>query len=238
MDKKAGTPEQAKRAAGYRAAEMIKEGMVVGLGTGSTVYFTIERLSEMVSDGLRITGIPTSFQTALRARDAGIPLTTLDDNPVIDIAIDGADEVDSGHRLIKGRGAALLREKCVAAAAKRFVVVVDEQKVVKRLGTAAVPVEVLPFAIMPVLDSLRGLRCDPVIREAVKKDGPVITDNGNFIVDCRFASIRNPERLEADLAAIPGVMESGLFCGFVKKTTVVIGGQKKVRIISSADIIA
>jgi ribose 5-phosphate isomerase A len=237
MDKKAGASEQAKRAAGYRAAEMAEDGMVVGLGTGSTVYFTIERLSERIKDGLQITGIPTSFQTALRARVAGIPLTTLDDNPTIDIAIDGADEVDPKLRLIKGRGAAHLREKCVAAAAKRFVVVVDEQKVVKKLGAAAVPVEVLPFAIMPVHKQLRGLGCAPVIREAVKKDGPVITDNGNFIVDCTFADIKNPENLEATLAAIPGVIESGLFCGFVKKTTVVIGGPKNVKIISSADII-
>jgi ribose 5-phosphate isomerase A len=238
MDKKGEALEKAKRAAGYRAAEMVKEGMVVGLGTGSTVYFTIERLSERVRDGLTITGIPTSFQTALRAKKAQIPLTTLDDNPVIDIAIDGADEVDPKLRLIKGRGAALLREKCVAAAAKRFIVVVDEQKVVKKLGTAAVPVEVLPFAIMPVLGQLRGLGCDPVIREAVRKDGPVITDNGNFIVDCKFADIRNPEKLETALAAIPGIVESGLFCGFVKKTTVIIGGLKKVKIITSADIVA
>jgi ribose 5-phosphate isomerase A len=238
MDKKGEALEKAKRAAGYRAADMVKEGMVVGLGTGSTVYFTIERLSERIRDGLRISGIPTSFQTALRAKKAGIPLTTLDDNPVIDIAIDGADEVDSKLRLIKGRGAAHLREKCVASAAKHFIVVVDEQKVVKNLGAAAVPVEVIPFAIMPVLEQLRRLGCDPVIREAVKKDGPVITDNGNFIVDCKFTDIRSPEKLEADLAAIPGAVESGLFCGYVKKTTVVIGGPKKVKIVSSADIIA
>ena len=238
MEKKTTVLETAKRAAGYRAADMIKEGMVVGLGTGSTVYFTIERLSERVKDGLTITGIPTSFQTALRARKAGIPLTTLDENPVIDIAVDGADEVDPELRLIKGRGAAHLREKCVAAAAKHFVVVVDEQKVVKKLGAAAVPVEVLPFAIMPVLGQIRKLGCDAVIREAVRKDGPVITDNGNFIVDCKFADIRNPEKLEAALAAIPGIVESGLFCGFVKKTTVIIGGLKKVKIITSADIVA
>ncbi len=238
MDKKAAALETAKRAAGYRAAEMIEDGMVVGLGTGSTVYFTIERLSERIRDGLQITAIPTSFQTALRAKKAQISLTTLDDNPVIDIAIDGADEVDPKLRLIKGRGAAHLREKCVAAAAKHFVVVVDEQKIVKKLGAAAVPVEVLPFAITPVLAELRKLGCIPLIREAVRKDGPVITDNGNFIVDCRFEDIKNPEKLEAALAAIPGVIESGLFCGFVKKTTVVIGGQKKVKIISSADIVA
>jgi ribose 5-phosphate isomerase A len=238
MDTKAEALVEAKRAAGYHAAEMIDDGMVVGLGTGSTVYFTIERLAERVKDGLMITGIPTSFQTALRARESGIPLTTLDDNPVIDIAVDGADEVDPGLRLIKGRGAAHLREKCVAAAARHFVVVVDEQKVVKKLGTAAVPVEVLPFAVMPVLQELRGLECVPVIREAVRKDGPVITDNGNFIIDCRFANIKNPEQLETALALIPGIIESGLFCGFVKKTTLIIGGRKKVKVISSADIIA
>jgi ribose 5-phosphate isomerase A len=238
MDQKAEALEKAKRAAGYRAAEMVDEGMVVGLGTGSTVYFTIERLSERVRDGLHITGIPTSFQTALRAKEAQIPLTTLDVNPVIDIAIDGADEVDQKLRLIKGRGAAHLREKCVAAAARHFVVVVDEKKLVKKLGGAAVPVEVIPFAVMPVISQLRGLGCDPVIREAVRKDGPVITDNGNFIVDCRFADIKNPDKLEAAIALIPGVVESGLFCGFVKKTTVIVGGQKKVKIITSAEIVA
>jgi ribose 5-phosphate isomerase A len=239
MEKKADDPGLAKRAAGYRAAEMVEDGMVVGLGTGSTVYFSIERLSERIREGLEISGIPTSFQTALRAKAARIPVTTLDDHPVIDIAIDGADEVDVKLRLIKGRGAAHLREKCVAAAAKRFIVVVDEQKMVKNLGAAAVPVEVLPFAVMPVMHELRRLGCEPVIREAVKKDGPVITDNGNFIIDCRFGTIRNPEKLETALAAIPGILESGLFTGLVKKTTVIVGGPtKKVKIISSADILA
>jgi ribose 5-phosphate isomerase A len=237
MDQKAQALTAAKRAAGYRAADMIEDGMVVGLGTGSTVYFMIERLSVRVREGLRVTGIPTSFQTAIRAREAGIPMTTLDDHPVIDIAVDGADEVDPKLRLIKGRGAAHLREKCVAAAAKHFVVVVDEQKVVKSL-IAQVPVEVLPFAIMPVIAQLRMLGCDPVIREAVKKDGPVITDNGNFVVDCKFTEIKNPQKLETEIAAIPGVVESGLFCGFTGKTTVIIGGEKKCKIITSADVIA
>lgn len=238
MEKKAESLERAKRAAGYQAADMIEDGMVVGLGTGSTVYFTIERLSERVRDGLTITGIPTSFQTAVRARAAKIPLTTLDENPVIDIAVDGADEVDPELRLIKGRGAAHLREKCVAGAAKRFLVVVDEQKLVEQLGAAPVPVEVLPFAVMPVLAQLRRLGCEPVIREGVKKDGPVITDNGNFVVDCTFPPIAHPERLEAALDGIPGVIGSGLFCGLVARTTVIVGSPKKVNILSSADIIA
>lgn len=237
MDQKAQDLIAAKRAAGYKAADMVEDGMVVGLGTGSTVYYMIERLAERVSSGLTVSGIATSFQTAIRAREAGILLTTLDDNPVIDIAIDGADEVDPALRLIKGRGAAHLREKCVAAAAKHFVVVVDEQKVVKKLG-AQVPVEILPFAIMPVMAQLRTLGCEPVIREAVKKDGPVITDNGNFVADCKFIDIKNPEELEAAIAAIPGVVESGLFCGFTTKTTVIIGGTKKCTVITSPDIVA
>jgi ribose 5-phosphate isomerase A len=238
MDTKHEAVAAAKRAAGYRAAEMVEDGMVIGLGTGSTVYYMIERLAERVRGGLRVSGIPTSFQTAMRARDAGIPLTSLDDHPVIDIAIDGADEVDPGFLLIKGRGAAHLREKCVAAAAKHFVVVVDEEKIVKRLGAAPVPVEVLPFAIAPVMVRLRALGCTPVIREAVKKDGPVVTDNGNFVVDCTFRSLKNPKKLEAEIAAIPGVVGSGLFTSFEKKTTVIIGGPKKCTVRKSPDVVA
>lgn len=238
MDAKAEAAIVAKRAAGYKAADLIKDGMIVGLGTGSTVYYMIERLAERIrKEHLTVQGIPTSFQTALRARESGILLTTLDDYPEIDIAIDGADEVDPAFRLIKGRGAAHLREKCVAAAAKKFIVVVDETKIVKKLGTA-VPVEVLPFAITPVLLQLQGLGGKPVIREAVKKDGPVITDNGNIIVDCTFGRIDNPGDLEAEIAAIPGVVESGLFTRYSGKTTVIIGGIKKVTVKNSPDVVA
>ena len=129
MDEKVRALTAAKSAAGYQAADMVEDGMVIGLGTGSTVYYMIERLSSRVREGLKISGIPTSYQTAMTAREYAIPLTTLDDNPVVDIAIDGADEVDPGLNLIKGRGAAHTREKCVVAAAFRFVVIVDEQKV-------------------------------------------------------------------------------------------------------------
>ncbi|HUH79035.1 MAG TPA: ribose-5-phosphate isomerase RpiA [Methanoregula sp.] len=226
----------AKRLAGYQAAEMVDDGMIVGLGTGSTVFFMIERLSSRVREGLDVRGVPTSYQTAIQAREYGIPLTTLDDHPVIDIAIDGADQVDPRLRLIKGRGAAHTREKCVAAAAMKFVVVVDEAKLVPHLS-GQVPVEVIPFAARPVMNQLRGLGCLPFIREAVKKDGPVITDNGNFIVDCRFAEIPEPELLESSIAAIPGVVESGLFTGFSGLTTVIAGGKKKCRVIESADIV-
>jgi ribose 5-phosphate isomerase A len=231
MDSTTSDPAAAKRAAGYKAAEMVKEGMVIGLGTGSTVMYTMERLSRRIEKGLTIAGIPTSFQTAIRAREYGIPLTTLDDHPVIDLAIDGADEVDPQLRLIKGRGAAHTREKCVAAAARQFIVVVDEQKMVPRLD-GLVPVEIIPFAIRPVMDQLQAMGCIPVLREGVKKDGPVITDNMNFIIDARFKKITKPEKLEAAIGLIPGVVESGLFCGFTDKTTVIVGGEKKCRIIS------
>jgi len=147
MDEKASALTAAKMAAGFRAADMVQDDMVVGLGTGSTVFYTIERLAVRIREGLRISGIPTSYQTALRAREYGIPLTTLDDNPILDLAIDGADEVDPHLNLIKGRGAAHMREKCVASAAMQFIVVVDEQKVVPHLK-APVPVEVLPFAVL------------------------------------------------------------------------------------------
>jgi len=223
-------PAVAKRAAGYKAAEMVKDGMIIGLGTGSTVMYTMERLSRRIDEGLTIAGIPTSFQTAIRAREYNIPLTTLDDHPAIDLAIDGADEVDPQLRLIKGRGAAHTREKCVAAAAQRFVVVVDEQKMVACLD-GLVPVEIIAFAIRPVMDQLLNLNCTPILREGIKKDGPVITDNGNFIIDAKFKKITKPEKLEASIGLIPGVIESGLFCGFTDKTTVIVGGEKKCRVI-------
>jgi ribose 5-phosphate isomerase A len=236
MDDSAKALTAAKRAAGFMAADMAEDGMVLGLGTGSTVFYALERLSTRIREGLRVSGVPTSYQTARRAQEYGIPLTTLDAEPIIDLAIDGADQVDVKLRLIKGRGAALTREKCVAAAALRFVVVVDKQKLVPVLS-GLVPVEVIPFAIRPVMTRLQGLGCIPHLRDGIKKDGPVITDNGNFIVDCEFGEIGNPEELEDLFAGIPGVVESGLFCSFTKKTTVIIGNQKKCKIITSADII-
>ena len=225
----------AKRAAGYLAADMVRDGMVLGLGTGSTVFYAIERLSCRVQEGLQIKGVPTSYQTARNAHEYGIPLTTLDEAPVLDLAIDGADQVDPCLRLIKGRGAALTREKCVAAAAVRFVVVVDEQKIVPVLS-GLVPIEVLPFAIHPVMNQLRSLGCIPRLRDGIKKDGPVITDNGNFILDCQFKEINNPDELEDIIIRVPGIVESGLFCSFTKKTTIIVGDEKKCRIITSADV--
>lgn len=211
-----------KRAAGRSAAEMVEDGMVVGLGTGSTVLFAMERLAERIGEGLAVTGIPTSYQTEIRARDLGIPLATLQDHPSPDIAIDGADLVDSQKRLIKGRGAAHAREKCVAHAAGRLLIVVDEGKCAQRLS-GVVPVEVLPFALLPVLRRIEDLGARPVLREGSAKDGPVVTDNGNFILDCTFLQIPDPEGLEILLDAIPGVISSGLFTRLTGKTEVRVG---------------
>jgi len=216
---------RAKRAAGERAAEMVEDGMVVGLGTGSTVKYAMERLAARQREGVRILGIPTSLQTAIRARDLGIPLTTLDIHPEPDIAIDGADQVDRGKRLIKGRGAALTREKIVAAAAGRLVIVVDRSKMVEGLH-GVVPTEVLPFALAPVLASLKTLGAAPVVREGVAKDGPVVSDNGGIIVDAGFGQIRNPEDVERAITLIPGVICTGLFTAYTGKTSVVVGGEK------------
>lgn len=221
-----------KQNAGYRAAGMVEDGMVVGLGTGSTVFFAMERLGERIAeDGLCIAGVPTSYQAAIRARQYGIPLTNLDEHPELDIAIDGADQIDPALVLIKGRGAALLREKCVCDAAKKVLIVVDGTKMVETLD-ALVPVEVLPFASAAVFQRLALLGGSPVIREAVKKDGPVVTDNGNFILDCDFKAIADPRGLEAAIASIPGALECGLFTAYGEKIMVIVGEEKGCRVVS------
>lgn len=230
------TQAAAKREAGYRAADMVLPGMVIGLGTGSTVFYAMERLGERIAGGLEIRGIPTSLQAAMRAREYGIPLTTLDENPAPDLAIDGADQVDPAFRLIKGRGGAHAREKCVAAAAGRFIVIVDESKMTSRLD-APLPVEVIPFAATPVLVSLRAMGGSPLIRQGVKKDGPVITDNGNIIIDCSFGALEEPGGLEQRLCCMPGVVDCGLFTRLTKKTLVIAGSEKGCRILTSPDIV-
>lgn len=216
----------AKKDAGIRAANMVEDGMIVGLGTGSTVFFAMERLGERIkTEGLRILGVPTSNQTAMRAEEYGIPLTTLTLHPVLDLAIDGADQVDPKKQMIKGRGAAHLREKVVADAAKQFVVVIDSGKEVTGLD-AAVPIEVLPFAYGSVAKKLRELGGEPVMREGVKKDGPVISDNGNYVVDCAFGAIADPAGLEAAINRIPGVLGNGIFAAMTAKTVVIVGGKR------------
>ncbi|MAE76939.1 MAG: ribose 5-phosphate isomerase A [Planctomycetes bacterium] len=213
---------QAKRAAGRHAADLVASGARLGLGTGSTVYFALERLAERVrEEGLDLVGVPTSVQTEKEAERLGLRLTTLDREPRLDLTIDGADEVDSERRLIKGGGGALLREKVVAAASEELVVIVELSKVVDRLGTTfRLPVEVVPFACTPVSGRLKDLGCEPQVRGA---DGePSVTDNGNWILDCTFPEgIADPLGLEVELDRIPGVVECGLFIGLAGR--IVIG---------------
>lgn len=208
--------EAQKRQAAQRAGELVTSGTFVGLGTGSTVRYLLEHLAAKLAAGqLReVVGVPTSEDTAARCRTLGIPLTTLDEQPNLSLCIDGADEVGPGLDLIKGLGGALLREKLVARAARRFVVIADASKRVRKLGTRApVPVEVVPFGWTTHDAFFRKLGADPVLRRA--PDGrPVVTDGGHYIVDCRFAhGLKDPRAVARALAARPGVVEDGLFLG-------------------------
>jgi len=205
---KQGGSDAAKQAAGESAAEAVEDGMVVGLGTGSTAAHAIRAIGRAVDVGLDIVGVPTSFQSRELARECGIPLADLDDVSV-DIAIDGADEVAGGD-LIKGGGAAHAREKVVDASADRFLVVADPTKEAERLSHP-VPVEVLPMARSTVAEAVDGLGGTPELRRAERKDGPVVTDNGNLVLDCDFGAIEDPAALATDLSALPGVVEHGLF---------------------------
>jgi ribose 5-phosphate isomerase A len=210
------TLQEAKRKAALEAVRHVKNGFIVGLGSGSTAAFAIAELAERIKrEGLRFLGIPTSYQAFLLAVDCGIPITSLDEHPEIDVTIDGADQITPELFLIKGMGAALMREKIVAAASKFNVIIADEQKKVKLLGEKdqGVPVEVLPFAISLVKQKIAGLGGRPVLREGKSKLGPVITDNGNAILDSYFGEIANPTELEVKVKMIPGVMETGLFVG-------------------------
>jgi ribose 5-phosphate isomerase A len=215
--KQQGGSDDAKRRAGESAADAVSDGMVVGLGTGSTAAYAIRELGRRVDTGLDIRGIPTSHGARRLARDVGIPLTTLAESTP-DVAIDGADQV-AGFDLIKGGGAAHAREKLVDSAAERFLVVADETKLTEPLD-AAVPVEVLPDAVPVVERELTALDGTPELRAAERKDGPVVTDNGNLVVDCAFGAIADPGALATDIAALPGVVEHGLFVGLADEVHV------------------
>ncbi|MEM2816263.1 MAG: ribose 5-phosphate isomerase A [Candidatus Bathyarchaeia archaeon] len=208
--------EKAKRYAAVEAVKHVKDGFVVGLGSGSTVVYAAEEMGRKVRNGeLRIKVVPTSYQALMLAVDNGIPLTTLDENPTLDLTIDGADQIDESLNLIKGMGGALTREKIVASASKELIVIADESKKVDFLGenNHPVPIEILPFALKPVMLKIRELGGQPRLRESHGKVGPVVTDNGNFIVDAYFGVIRNPLDLDMRLNSIPGVVETGLFVG-------------------------
>ena len=212
-----------KRAAAEAAARRIQSGMVVGLGTGSTAIHAVAFIGQLLRSGeLRdIRGVPTSYQSTVLAREWRIPLVTLDEIERIDLAIDGADEVAPDLTLIKGGGAAQTREKIIAALADEFVVVVDESKLVDRLGARfPVPVEVLPFASATVARAIERLGGQPILRMGVRKAGPVVTDQGNLLLDVHFAAIPDPAGLERELKSIPGALENGIFVGLARRVFV------------------
>jgi ribose 5-phosphate isomerase A len=199
-----------KKQAAEKAVEYIEDGMIVGLGTGSTVEYALKKLGDRVKEGLKMQGIPSSLRTKRSATSYGIPLTTLDDYAEIDITIDGADEVDSNLHLIKGGGGALTREKVIAFHSKRVIIIIDESKVVKKLGLGfAVPVEVIKYGWKATMKTLEDFGSVPELRTITGE--PYITDNQNYIIDCDFGRIDDAEGLERDLNLIPGVVENGLF---------------------------
>jgi ribose 5-phosphate isomerase A len=218
-----------KQQAAEAAVAEVTDGMVLGLGTGSTAALAVAVLGARVQAGLRIVGIPTSERTAEQARSLGIPLSSFAEHTQIDLTIDGADEVHTGTLdLIKGLGGALLREKIVAAASRRMTVVVDERKLVPTLGGVRLPVEIVTFGWQTTIAQLRSAGADPMVRQTA--DGaPFRTDGGNLIADCAFAAIPDPAALHARLKAIVGVVETGLFIGMA--TRVIAGTQTGPRIL-------
>jgi len=218
--------EAQKRAAAEAAVALVKEGNIVGLGTGSTAKYAILKLGDMAEDGFEVRGVPTSMATANLAKEHGIPLTSLEEFPEIDITIDGADEVDPDLDMIKGMGGALFREKLVAAASKAVAIAVDASKLVKKLGSRVpVPVEVHPFGWKVSKAGLEALGGAPELRLA--GGATYRTDNDNYILDTRFKSIRDPAALERDVNNVPGVLENGLFVGVA--TVVFVADAKGVK---------
>jgi len=230
--------EELKKLAGEEAVKYIEDEMIVGLGTGSTVEYTLCKLGKLVRDGLNIQCIPTSVHTKRRAQEEKIPLTTLEERPEIDITIDGADEVDSQLNLIKGGGGALTREKIIAYNSKKLIIIIDDSKIVKALGIDfPLPVEVVKFGWQstkkaleqfgwqPEKESLEEVGCTVELRK-IMGDEPFITDNGNYILDCEFERISFPEELEKDINNTPGVVENGLFIGLADE--VIVGGKQGV----------
>ena len=201
-----------KEAAARASVKLVRDGDIVGLGTGSTAAYAVRFLGERVQAGLKIRGIPTSIHTQEQAASLGIPLTTLDKFQTIDVTIDGADEVDAELRLIKGGGGALLREKIVASATRKFVIIADSSKQVPVLGKFPVPVEAIKFAEALVAKKIRELGAAVTVRVA-SSGKPFVTDEGNHILDCNFGQIADPPALAHALENMPGVVEHGLFIG-------------------------
>jgi ribose 5-phosphate isomerase A len=216
--------EGSKKAAGEKAVDYVRDGMILGLGTGSTVRYFIERLAARIKEErLEITAIPTSVASEKLANSLGIKLSTVNEHPKIDLDVDGADEVDPGFNLIKGGGGAHTREKIIASASKKFIVIVDRSKMVSRLGNFPVPLEVLPFSEKYVWEEIVAMGGLPHRRAGI------VTDSGNLILDARF-NIIDPEKLETDLKCIPGVVEDGIFAKRRPEKVIVADG-KNIKIL-------
>jgi ribose 5-phosphate isomerase A len=206
------TQDEAKRMAARRALEFVEDGMLLGLGSGSTSTMFIQELGERVKQGLRVRGIATSIASRELAESLSIPIITFDEAPVLDLAVDGADEVGPGLALIKGGGGALLREKIVASASRKFIVIADSSKLVDRLGRFPLPVEVIQMALPVVARKLEAFGVNPKLRYG--PDGAkYVTDEGNYILDCSCGEIADPAKTAAEIRGIPGVVEHGLFLG-------------------------
>ncbi len=206
--------EKAKRNAAMEAVKNVKDDIVLGLGSGSTAAYAIKEIGKKIKNQkLHVLGVPTSYQAFTLAVQSGVPLTTLEEHPILDLTLDGADQIDDNLCLIKGMGGAMTREKIVAQASKKNIVIADESKKVRFLGenNHPVPIEVLPFALPLAVSRIRRIGGKPIIREGPKKLGPVITDNGNVIIDAEFGKINQPEKLHRELKQIAGVLETGLF---------------------------
>ena len=220
--------DNAKKRAAYRALELVSDGQVVGLGTGTTAKFAIEGLARLVREGLSIRGVPTSVATERMARELGIPLVDLNQAGIIDVTLDGADEVDPDFNIIKGGGGALTREKLVALASAKRVIMLDESKLVSKLGISrSLPVEVLPFAWSFSARLLNELGCITNLRR--QAGAPFLTDNGNYILDCEFGPIEEPAALERRIKLLPGVIESGLFIGIADVLVIGLSDQVEIR---------
>lgn len=227
--------DELKRRAAEKAVELVQDGMIVGLGHGSTAHFAHVAIARRLQEGSlkNILAVPCSRQVEAEARKLGIPLTTLDEHPVVDVTIDGADEVDPRLNLIKGGGGALLREKVVAQASKQEIIIVDEGKLSPALGTRwALPVEVVPFGVAPVSAFIRSLGAEPVLRQ--KADGqPFVTDQGNYILDCRFGPMENPAEIARALCDRAGIVEHGLFIGLA--SMVIVGKADGVEVLTPSN---
>lgn len=234
MLKNSDNNKELKKIVGQAAARLIENGMICGIGTGSTVVFLIEELGRRIKDErLNIIGVPTSFQSRILCQANGITIMEPQDCAELDLAIDGADEVDPNLNVIKGGGAAHTREKIVAAMAKRFAVIVDDSKMVPELGTAfPIPVEIIPSAFGFVSRQIREWGGEPQLRMGVRKDGPVVTDNGQFVLDVKFKAGTDLRKIDARLHQLPGVVETGLFFDLVKQVLVGIGKDMTVRTLT------